>query len=91
MSIARHAASGRLAHQRCNVEGCPCRIDFSRAECLLSSATGKSTSANRLHSLGIMFLFAILDVNRRNLVTKMPVDPTQECMEQLPSVGGLCF
>ena len=28
---ARAAASGRRAHQRCNVEGWPCLIDFSRA------------------------------------------------------------
>ena len=26
---ARHAARGRLAHQICRVEICPCRIDFS--------------------------------------------------------------
>src|SRR4030042_3713457 len=52
-SIARQAASGRLAHQRCSVDGCPCRIDFSLAECLETTAIGKSTSAIRLHSLGI--------------------------------------
>jgi hypothetical protein len=28
-------------------------MDFSRAECALTFATGKSTSASRLHSLGI--------------------------------------
>ena len=27
---ARAAASGRRAHHRCSVLGCPCRIDFSR-------------------------------------------------------------
>ncbi len=53
-SIARQAASGRRAHHRCSVEGCPCRIDFSRAACLDTSAMGKSTSASRLHSLGII-------------------------------------
>lgn len=26
---ARHAARGRLAHQICRVEICPCRLDFS--------------------------------------------------------------
>ena len=52
-SIARQAASGRLAHQRCSVDGCPCRMDFSRAECFDTTAIGKSTSASRLHSLGI--------------------------------------
>ena len=29
---ARAAASGRRAHQRCSVDGCPWRIDFSRAD-----------------------------------------------------------
>lgn len=53
-SIARHAAKGRRAHQSCRVLGCPCRIDFSCAECLLTTAIGKSTSARRLHSLGII-------------------------------------
>ena len=36
------------------VEGCPCRIDFSRAACRETSAMGKSTSASRLHALGII-------------------------------------
>ena len=30
VSIARDEASGRRAHQRCRVEGCPRLIDFSR-------------------------------------------------------------
>ena len=46
-------AIGRLAHQKWSVEGCPCRIDFSRTACLDTSAIGKSTSARRLHSRGI--------------------------------------
>jgi len=45
--------SGRRAYYRCSVLGYPCRIDFSRAACLLTSAIGKSTSARRLQSLGI--------------------------------------
>jgi len=32
--MARQAAKGRRAHHRCNVLGCPCRMDFSRAACL---------------------------------------------------------
>ena len=35
-STARQAASGRRAHHRCNVPGCPCRIDFSRAAGLVN-------------------------------------------------------
>ena len=54
ISTARDDARGRLAHQRCRVEGCPCRMDFSRAAWRDTSAMGKSTSARRLHSLGIM-------------------------------------
>ena len=53
-SIGLHVASGRLAHHRCNVLGCPYWIDFSRAACFDTTAIGKSTSARRLHSLGIM-------------------------------------
>ena len=52
--IAREEASGRRAHQRCSVEGCPWRIDFSRMACRDTAAIGKFTSARRLHSLGII-------------------------------------
>ena len=38
------AASGRLAHQRCRVLGCPCRMDFSRADALLIASSGSATS-----------------------------------------------
>ena len=54
ISTARLDASGRRAHHRCRVEGCPCRIDFSRAACRETSAMGKSTSASRLQDLGII-------------------------------------
>ena len=53
-STARLDASGRRAHHRCSVDGWPCRIDFSRAACRDTAAMGKSTSASRLHSGGIM-------------------------------------
>ena len=43
---ARTAANGRRAHQRCSVDGCPCRIDFSRAASALIAAKGKATSIN---------------------------------------------
>ena len=51
INTARDEASGRRAHHRWSVEGCPCRIDFSRAACFETSAMGKSTSARRLQSL----------------------------------------
>ena len=38
---ARAAANGRRAHHKCNVDGCPCRIDFSRAEALLIASSGR--------------------------------------------------
>lgn len=41
---ARAAANGRRAHHRCNVDGCPCRIDFSRAASELIAANGSATS-----------------------------------------------
>ena len=40
-------------NQRCSVEGCPCRIDFSLAACFDTTAMGKSTSARRLQPRGI--------------------------------------
>ena len=43
---ARAAASGRLSHQRCSVEGCLCRIDFSRADSALIFSSGSATSIN---------------------------------------------
>ena len=52
-NTARLDASGRRAHHRCSVDGCPWRIDFSRAACFDTTAMGKSTSARRLHVLGI--------------------------------------
>jgi len=45
---ARHAASGRRAHQMCSVEMCPCRIDFSRRAWALIRLMGRSTSIRRL-------------------------------------------
>jgi hypothetical protein len=46
-STARHAANGRLAHQMCSVEMCPCRIDFSRRACAEIRRIGRSTSMSR--------------------------------------------
>ena len=46
-TAARHAAKGRLAHQMCSVEMCPCRIDFSRADCSETSFSGRATSISR--------------------------------------------
>ena len=41
---ARAAANGHRAHHRCSVLGCPCRIDFSRADALLMASSGRATS-----------------------------------------------
>lgn len=54
LSRARHDASGRRAHHKCSVDVRLCPIDFPFAACFETSAIGKSTSAIRLHSLGIM-------------------------------------
>ncbi|OQA30670.1 MAG: hypothetical protein BWY57_02710 [Betaproteobacteria bacterium ADurb.Bin341] len=43
-STARQAASGRRAHHKCNVDGCPCRMDFSLAASLLMASSGSATS-----------------------------------------------
>ena len=45
---ARHAASGRRAHQMCSVEMWPCRIDFSRRAWAVIRLMGRSTSIRRL-------------------------------------------
>ncbi len=42
------AASGRRAHHRCSVLGCPSRIDFSRALALLIASSGGATSMSFL-------------------------------------------
>ncbi len=47
-STARQAANGRRAHHRCNVDGCPCRIDYSRAEATLIASSGMETSMSFL-------------------------------------------
>ena len=41
---ARAAASGRRAHHRCRVLGCPCRMDFSRFDAALIASRGRATS-----------------------------------------------
>ena len=41
---ARAAASGRRAHHRCSVDGCPCRMDFSREQAALIASSGSATS-----------------------------------------------
>ena len=45
---ARQAANGRRAHQMCNVEMWPCRMDFSRRACAEMRLIGRSTSMRRL-------------------------------------------
>ena len=45
---ARAAASGRRAHHRCSVLGCPWRIDFSLALALLIASSGRATSMSFL-------------------------------------------
>ena len=46
--VSRQAARGRLAHQICMVEICPCRMLFSRRACSEMRLIGRSTSINRL-------------------------------------------
>ena len=63
-STARHAASGRLAHHRCNVDGCPCRIDFSRADALLMASSGSETSMSFLRWAGGTAVKGLLQMAR---------------------------
>jgi len=53
---ARHAASGRRAHQMWSVEMWPCRMDFSRRACAEMRLIGKSTSMRRLGYWVISFV-----------------------------------
>ena len=43
-----HGSSGRRAHHRCKVDGCPCRMDFSRAASALIASSGRATSISFL-------------------------------------------
>ena len=52
-STARAVASGRRAHHRCRVLGCPCRIDFSRAEASLMAFRGRAASMSFLGAFHI--------------------------------------
>jgi len=45
--VVREAARGRLAHQMCRVEMCPCRMFFSRRDSSETSRMGKATSMSR--------------------------------------------
>ena len=45
---ARAAASGRRAHHRCRVLGCPWRMLFSRAQAALIASRGMATSISFL-------------------------------------------
>jgi len=57
-STARQAANGRLAHHKCSVLGCPCRIDFSRADSALIASSGKATSISFLrYSISLLTIF----------------------------------
>ena len=58
------AANGRRAHQRCSVDGCPCRIDFSRAASRLIAANGNATSI----SFGLL-----MDTGRHGIQARMPI------------------
>ena len=55
---ARAAASGRRAHHRCKVDGCPCRMDFSRAASALIASSGRATSISFLGIDIIAFLLS---------------------------------
>ena len=43
-------ASGRRAHHRCSVPGCPWRLDCSRADALLTAWRGRATSMSFLRA-----------------------------------------
>ena len=57
---ARHDASGLRAHHRWRVEGCPCRMDFSRADSLFMSASGRSISMSFLRYLSMVLWVLLL-------------------------------
>ena len=48
---ARAVANGFRAHHKCSVLGCPCRIDFSRADAALIASSGRATSMSFLREL----------------------------------------
>ena len=81
-STARHAASGRRAHHRCSVEGCPCRIDFSRAEATLIASSGIETSMSFLRGT------ARCHAKLSEMYPKGPVRPTRSAVTGPPRESG---
>ena len=66
--IALAAASGRRAHQRCKVLGCPCRIDFSRVQAMLMISNVTATSMSFLGTLMVMSkIFRLLEYGFRSV------------------------
>jgi len=63
----RAADSGRRAHHRCSVDGCPWRMDFSRADCVLIASSGSSTSISYFLYSVIFFFFESKDFIPQNL------------------------
>ena len=51
-TTARRAASGRIAHHKCNVEGCPCRIDFSLLSRLLINGLQRNCHFDHVFTVG---------------------------------------
>jgi hypothetical protein len=74
-TTALHAASGRRAHQMCNVEICPCRIDFSRDDCSETSFKGKATSMRRFSMIRILLLTKALLQSIRFALLALPPKP----------------
>ncbi len=55
LGLVRDDAEGRLAHQLCRIDICPCRIFFSRMDSSLTSFTGKSDSLKDLAVIALCF------------------------------------
>ena len=59
-STTRAVAKGRRAQYKCKVEGCPWRIDFSRADSLLIISSGSDTSINFFFSWNTSKIFKVI-------------------------------
>jgi hypothetical protein len=69
MSTARHAASGRVAHQTCRVCRCPLRTFWSRRECSEITPMGISSVSIRRRTDGVSFIFSSSQIPVPDTVT----------------------
>jgi hypothetical protein len=88
---ARAAASGRRAHHKCSVLGCPCLIDFSRAEAALIASSGRATSISFLGAeTSAMNSYPPAVPARRTCSVSWPMIANPPCVSRPSSLRSTC-